>query len=122
MYRKAQDKMETEIQLKAEQVTKFNSQSRKKKKKTKSAIAGAENKNFRNSQNRYITYRRTRQGPKKFSRSKLTLITTHDKCHPTFMSVLSNRFRSVSITITSPSQKYYNASSQSRGGSIFPLK
>jgi len=30
MYRKVQDKMETEIQLKAEQVTKFNSGSRKR--------------------------------------------------------------------------------------------
>jgi len=30
MYRKAQDKMETEIQLKAEQVTKFNSRNIKK--------------------------------------------------------------------------------------------
>jgi len=32
MYRNAQSKMETEIQLKAEQVTKFNSRSRTKKK------------------------------------------------------------------------------------------
>jgi hypothetical protein len=45
MYRKAQDKMETEIQLNAEQVTKFNSRRRKI---TKSVRAEAENRTFRN--------------------------------------------------------------------------
>ena len=40
MYRNAHSKIETEIQLKAEQVTKFNS--RRRKEKTKSAIAETE--------------------------------------------------------------------------------
>jgi len=98
MYRNAQSKMDTEIRLKAEQVTKFNSRGRKEK--TKSAIAETESRNFRNSQNHYITYRRTRQGPKNLSRHKLTLVTTHHKCHQTFMSVLSNAVRNCSKIIT----------------------
>jgi hypothetical protein len=90
MYRKAQDKMGTEIQLKAEQATKYNL-----------AIREAENRNFRNSQSRFITYRRTRQGPNNFTHNKITPVNIHDKCHPTSMQV-----RSVFIAITSQSNKY----------------
>jgi len=120
MYRKAQDKMETEIQLKAEQVTKFNSRSRGEKKQTNSAIAEAENRNFRNSQYRYITYRRTRKVPKNFSRNELTLVTTHDECHPTFMSVLSNVVRSLCIAITSLSKKTLKCEQSIQRALYFP--
>jgi len=118
MYRNVQSKMETEIQLKAEQVTKFNSRSRKEK--TKSAIEETENRNFRNSQNRYITYRRTRQGPKNFSRYKLTLVTTHHKYHQTFMSVLSNAVRNVCTAIMSPSKKNIKMRAVDPEGAPFP--
>jgi hypothetical protein len=91
-------------------------------KKTKSAIAEAENRNFRNFQKRYITYRRSGQGPKNFSRNKLTLVTIHDESHPTVTSVLSDAVRSVFIAITSPSTNIKKRAVDPEGAPFFPLK
>jgi hypothetical protein len=108
--------MKTEIHLKAEQVTKFNSRSRER---TKSVISAAENKIFRNSQILYIAYRRTGQGPKNFNRTKQTLVTTHDKCHSTIMPVLSNAVSSVRIAITEPKKKNITMQAVDPGGTPF---